>query len=744
MLLIIISIFSEEESPIVIVYGISLTAIKFFADDKISRLTSGRPSQNFDIVGMSFPRRFEVKLDTKYTRDEGLRGQGYVWSVYSDPGFEHELGEEFRFQNNIDPTGWITYVTKGIFPQERVYLKFQVFEQTTELPIHTWYFSFTKDYQRSLDDRNYVKDPVSEQRVVKDGYLVEVKPYTVEQKQADGTVKTVHKVKRQNSILKRQRVSLLENSADPDNRAGVKQEYKALLFEQIQVHYGEEPTMAFFITPPHLMSYARIVLILINQMFNMQVDKSYLTNADQQPFYKTKYMLDEVGNLQSDGSGIPFLQTKESIGLGQGQRFTLILQTLQQLKDVYGDSIDKILQGNTGNIVYLKSTDDSMLEILQNLSGQMHRLEKDSQTISNDMYKVFNRTDGKLSTNKTVKEVPVISKNDMLKVPKGNLMVFGKGNPIWSRNQLAMPYSFMLLGSNPLKDFDDPKEYTLRTIPTTANTMDFDILNNQPDFIKMVSKRVTQARMTEKKILLYKQNHRINGHMLGDDDLSHLDPEAFSQEIMRAINEQIDFNDNAQAGNSAPPITDDSVQTPAELAQDMNDAAQENTEVYTAQAQQDAKADKIQEKLYAKGRISKHDLLYDVKDDTKECLSEAYLRLLPEFKASPDFEVDANNDLIVGGSVMIHFANDLTTAAKSDFDEDDDEDAADDAAAGEGLDSVLAGGSDTGNTALDNTDLSARAEVKDEWLKYLASRDSWQSILDGEYDKVVATAWDNK
>ena len=35
-----------------------------------------------------------------------------------------------------------------------------------------------------------------------------------------------------------------------------------------------------------------------------------------------------------------------SIGLGQDQQFTLILQTLQQLKDVYGDSVDKIVQGN--------------------------------------------------------------------------------------------------------------------------------------------------------------------------------------------------------------------------------------------------------------------------------------------------------------------------------------------------------------------------------------------------------------
>ena len=328
-------IVSKEGLPIVIVYGIALTAIKFFADDKISRLTSGRPSQNFDIVGMSFPRRFDVKLDTQYTRAKGLRGQGFEWSVYTDPGYTKQLDKKvFNFKNNIDPSGWISYVTKGIFPQETVYLQLDVFEQTTGLPIHTWHFKFTKDYQRSLDNRTYVIDPVSDERVVKDGYLIEVVPKKVKRKFKDGTVREVWRASRQDTVLPRSRVSLLEGAGSRAGTLGEIENYNALLFEQIQVHYAEEPVFVDFITPPHLKSYARIILILINQMFNMQVDRSYLTLASQKPLYKTKYMLDEVGNLSSDGSGIPDLQTKESIGLAQGQYFTLILQTLQQLNNI--------------------------------------------------------------------------------------------------------------------------------------------------------------------------------------------------------------------------------------------------------------------------------------------------------------------------------------------------------------------------------------------------------------------------
>lgn len=72
----------------------------------------------------------------------------------------------------------------------------------------------------------------------------------------------------------------------------------------------------------------------------------------------------ELGNLQSEGHGISGFQTMLSIGLGQEQQFTLILQTLQQLRDVYGESVDKIVQGNTSNIVNYTYNMDSMRSII--------------------------------------------------------------------------------------------------------------------------------------------------------------------------------------------------------------------------------------------------------------------------------------------------------------------------------------------------------------------------------------------
>ena len=46
------------------------------------------------------------------------------------------------------------------------------------------------------------------------------------------------------------------------------------------------------------------------------------SETKMKPLYKTRFMLDELGNLQSEGHGIDGFQTMLSIGLGQEQQFS--------------------------------------------------------------------------------------------------------------------------------------------------------------------------------------------------------------------------------------------------------------------------------------------------------------------------------------------------------------------------------------------------------------------------------------
>lgn len=412
-----------------------------------------------------------------------------------------------------------------------------------------------------------------------------------------------------------------------------------------------------------------------------------------------------------------------------------------------------------------------MLQILEQLSGKMHRIEHDSQTISNDMYKVFNRTDGKLSNNRTVREVPVISKNDMLQVTQGDLMVFGKkgGNPVWNTNQCAMPYSFMLLDDNPLLNFENPQHYSLQTVPTTANTMDFNLLSNIPDFEAMVTKRVDQAKLAPRKLDLYKQNHKKNGISLTTSDLRLIDSDELSIELMRSINEQLVFDkqssvggnggDGGNGGNDSGDIVSEddlitsdqaadqyaqSTETASgsdETAKRMKETAEENTEMLQAKDEQDQKANDVNEAIFAQGELSQHDLLKgpsgDGPDqDTMNALQAAYMKLLDEFKQSDDLpdglHVDGDGNLRMGNQLMIKNLDSANKQAAEQFGEDDDDD----------LGGLLA--NDQDKKYAEGDDLATHAEVQSAWIQYLAYQDSWNDILNGDYDQVVGEFYRSK
>lgn len=327
----------SAEKMIASVYGIAITAMSFFTKPTIAALTSGRPSQNIDLGGISFPRRLNVRLAPDFVRENHLVGMRTVWSAYADPGFTQNLGKKFDHSDLLSREGWARYYIEGIFPEETVYVKLELRNPVSDLLVRTLYFEFRKGYQLSLNGRHYVEESVTGKRIVRDGVLRELRPVTTTGD--DGEERTRYlpgHVTYRRSIIDPGSVDTVPEVIEVDTPAII----------HTIVRYGEQPSAVFLVTPPHLASYAKILLILIEQMVSLNFERSYMTKENQKPLHKTRFMLDELGNLQSEGKGIESFETKLSIGLGQDQQFTLILQTLQQLRDVYGDSVDKVLQGN--------------------------------------------------------------------------------------------------------------------------------------------------------------------------------------------------------------------------------------------------------------------------------------------------------------------------------------------------------------------------------------------------------------
>lgn len=337
------------EKMLASVYGIAITAMSFFTDPTIATLTSGRPSQNVDLAGMSFPRRIGVRFHMNYLSREQFIGAQVKWDAYADEKFEEKLEGDFDHEDIVSREGWARYYFKGIFPQDTVYLRLRLLNSQTGMLLRTFYFRFTKDYQTTLDGRRFVSDPITGEKIVKDGTLVELKGI-----KADGS-----KPRRGESFEK----LVLGRTVFPEERlvnltmgAPEKEWGESVAIITNSVRYSEKPKAVFLVTPPHLMKYAKLVLILVKQLVDLNFDQSYMTKSNQKPLYKTRFMLDELGNLQSEGQGISGFETMLSIGLGQEQQFTIILQTLQQLRDVYGESVDKIVQGNAQPLTALVAT----------------------------------------------------------------------------------------------------------------------------------------------------------------------------------------------------------------------------------------------------------------------------------------------------------------------------------------------------------------------------------------------------
>ena len=105
------------------VYGIAITAMSFFTDPTISTLTSGTPSQNADLPGLSFPRTFGVRFHSDFLAKYHLIGMQAQWMSYHDKDFTEEMGKDFYHEDTISREGWAKYYFKGKYPKDVAYVR---------------------------------------------------------------------------------------------------------------------------------------------------------------------------------------------------------------------------------------------------------------------------------------------------------------------------------------------------------------------------------------------------------------------------------------------------------------------------------------------------------------------------------------------------------------------------------------------------------------------------------------------
>lgn len=256
------------EKMLASVYGIAVTGMSFFVDPTIATLTSGTPSQNADLGALAFPRRIGVRFHTDFIQKYHLTGLQVKWDSFEDPGFTKNLGKDFEHTDIVSGDGWAMYCFEGIYKNDTSYIRAQIVNPQTGLLIRTFYFKFEKLYQMSLNARRFVKEPVLDEKIIKNGLLTELRCF----EKKDGTL--VYKPAR--TTFKKKVLKSVEPGSKP-----VDDDVAAVV--QTSVDYSEKPKAVFLLTPPHMMSYAKLLLILIKQLTDLNFEKSYMTKSDQKP-----------------------------------------------------------------------------------------------------------------------------------------------------------------------------------------------------------------------------------------------------------------------------------------------------------------------------------------------------------------------------------------------------------------------------------------------------------------------------
>lgn len=301
--------------------------------------------------------------------------------------------------------------------------------------------------------------------------------------------------------------------------------------------------------------------------------------------------------------------------------------------------MDKIVQGNTSNIVFLKSTDDSMLDTLQKMSGTKHHAYTNSKTITRDTEKLMMRNEGKVSYTMTTVEEPVIKYNDMAFIGERNSIVFRAGDsPIWNRNETILPMSWRLLRDTIVHP---GHEYTFQTIPTLSSAKDFDVRKNMPDFGKMLDKRMAQALQVDTAKEAYASIYDYTEY-----EIEQLDPDMYADEIMEVVNTAL-CEELREAHDDIPDFGPDEFDDYMAAQESFSAKAVPNMEQAAAVSECKAKQADEDKKRYAGGFLSKGSFKRNgnyVHSLDKE-LIEAFIEV------RGDFEQDRANFAVREGSL---------------------------------------------------------------------------------------------
>ncbi len=140
---------------------------------------------------------------------------------------------------------------------------------------------------------------------------------------------------------------------------------------------GIEKTAVFLIIPDEKETRNVLATLYVDQVYQAMVDLSN-TKGGRIP-RRVNILLDEFGNLPP----LPRFTNKLTVGGGRGVRFTIAIQDIAQLKELY-DKKAQTITGNCHNWIYLKTAD---LDTAKLITGKMGKYTVETDNLNSSIQK---------------------------------------------------------------------------------------------------------------------------------------------------------------------------------------------------------------------------------------------------------------------------------------------------------------------------------------------------------------------
>jgi type IV secretory pathway TraG/TraD family ATPase VirD4 len=194
----------------------------------------------------------------------------------------------------------------------------------------------------------------------------------------------------------------------------------------------KEKTIIYFITPPENQQYYSFAISLFfRSIFNQCMRKEHLSGSSL-PVY---LLFDEFGNSYVSD----FVSVANTIR-GYGVSLSIVLQTISQLEDKYGQATSKSILGAFNTSLCLDSSDPYTAEYFSKLAGRVREIQMKNSYSQNNIFD--NETSRQEYNLLNTNEVRTIASNEVLIISKNRNPVKIEITPYFQNRRMVKKTMF--------------------------------------------------------------------------------------------------------------------------------------------------------------------------------------------------------------------------------------------------------------------------------------------------------------